>query len=75
MSASLHPPLSLARLRVRNQLAEIRLEQLQFDGKEAGELLNGRLQLNLTPTQLTAPKKRAKKGSALYTQPQDLRSP
>ena len=46
------PPLSLARMRVQNRLAEIRLEALQFDDTEATALLNGRLQLNLSPKQL-----------------------
>ncbi|MCB0181198.1 MAG: hypothetical protein KDI62_23435 [Anaerolineae bacterium] len=42
------PPLSLARLRARGQLAEIRLPQLSFDDDETAVFFNQRHQLQLT---------------------------
>lgn len=46
------PPLALARLRARRQLAELRLSDLSFTTKETHRLLNQRLDLALTPTQI-----------------------
>ncbi|HEY8602238.1 MAG TPA: LuxR C-terminal-related transcriptional regulator, partial [Thermomicrobiales bacterium] len=43
------PPLALARLRARGQLAELRLEALRFSPAETGALLNDRLALALPP--------------------------
>jgi LuxR family maltose regulon positive regulatory protein len=48
------PPLSLARLRARRELFELRLPELRFTAAEAGELLNGRLGLGLSPEALEA---------------------
>jgi LuxR family maltose regulon positive regulatory protein len=42
------PPLPLARLRVRNQLTEIRAEDLRFNAAEAGEFLCNRMGLALS---------------------------
>lgn len=41
------PPLALARLRARGQLAELRLPDLRFTTDETGDLLNGQLALDL----------------------------
>lgn len=41
------PPLALARLRARGQLAEVRLPDLRFTTDETGTLLNGALALDL----------------------------
>jgi len=41
------PPLPLARLRVRNHLAEVRVEELQFTANEAEQFLNRVMGLNL----------------------------
>lgn len=46
------PPLNLARLRVRRQLAELRLADLRFTTTEATELLNDTLGLTIAPAQL-----------------------
>ena len=46
------PPLNLARLRVRRQLAELRLHDLRFTGGEADALLNATLGLGVAPAQL-----------------------
>jgi len=46
------PPLSLARLKARGQMAELRLADLRFTGEEAAAFLNDRLQLALTPAEL-----------------------
>jgi LuxR family transcriptional regulator, maltose regulon positive regulatory protein len=46
------PPIGLARLRVRNQLAELRLEDLRFTVDEAAKLLNELLGLGLTAEQM-----------------------
>jgi LuxR family maltose regulon positive regulatory protein len=43
------PPLPLGALRARGQLVEIRAVELGFTPEEAGELLNGRLELGLHP--------------------------
>ncbi|MDQ5852277.1 MAG: helix-turn-helix domain-containing protein, partial [Chloroflexota bacterium] len=48
------PPLALARLRARRQLAEIRLEDLRFTLDETAMLLNDRFQLQLSPGDLQA---------------------
>lgn len=46
------PPLSLARLRARGQLAEFRLADLRFTPQEAAALLNDRLHLNLPSSEV-----------------------
>jgi LuxR family maltose regulon positive regulatory protein len=43
----LDPPLPLARMRARGELAELRVGELQFTGEEAAELLNGSMGLAL----------------------------
>jgi LuxR family maltose regulon positive regulatory protein len=43
------PPLPLAQLRVRGQLTEIRDRDLLFTAQEAAELLNNRMELDLSP--------------------------
>jgi LuxR family maltose regulon positive regulatory protein len=48
------PPLPLARLRARGQLAELRTADLRFSTDEAGEFLNERMSLNLTKEQVVA---------------------
>jgi LuxR family maltose regulon positive regulatory protein len=46
------PPLALARLRARGELAELRLAELRFSEEEAAVFLNRRLQLGLSATDL-----------------------
>ena len=46
------PPLALARLRARGQLAEFRLNSLQFTAKEIRDLLNQQLPLALSESDL-----------------------
>lgn len=53
------PPLSLARMRARGQLAELRLADLRFTLDEADLLLNGRLSLGLSHDDLVALQARA----------------
>jgi len=48
------PPLALARLRERGQLAELRLTDLRFSADEASLFLNGKLHLNLSDAELEA---------------------
>jgi LuxR family maltose regulon positive regulatory protein len=47
LSTRLDPPLPLARMRARGELAELRVGELQFTGDEAAELLNGSMGLAL----------------------------
>jgi LuxR family maltose regulon positive regulatory protein len=47
------PPLPLARLRARGQLAEIRVDDLRFTAEEAASFLNQVMDLALTPEQIT----------------------
>jgi LuxR family transcriptional regulator, maltose regulon positive regulatory protein len=47
LSTRLDPPLPLARLRARGELAELRVAELQFTGEEASALLNGAMGLGL----------------------------
>jgi LuxR family maltose regulon positive regulatory protein len=47
LSTRLDPPLPLARMRAQGELAELRVGELQFTGKEAAELLNGSMGLAL----------------------------
>ena len=47
LSTRLDPPLPLARMRARGELAELRVGELQFTGEEAAELLNGSMGLAL----------------------------
>lgn len=53
------PPLSLARLRARGQLAELRVSDLRFTTEEAGLFLNGKKHLDLTPDNLDKLQSRA----------------
>jgi LuxR family maltose regulon positive regulatory protein len=46
------PPLSLARLRARGEVAELRLTELRFSDEEATTFLNNRLQLGLSGDEL-----------------------
>ena len=48
------PPLPLARLRVRNQLTELRAFDLRFTPSEAAEFLNQAMGLNLSTENITA---------------------
>jgi LuxR family maltose regulon positive regulatory protein len=48
------PPLPLARLRARRELMELRLADLRFSVMETAVLLNGSMNLNLTPEQIEA---------------------
>jgi LuxR family maltose regulon positive regulatory protein len=48
------PSISLARLRVHNQLIEIRAEDLQFSTEEAATLFNEKMGLNLKPEHIDA---------------------
>jgi LuxR family maltose regulon positive regulatory protein len=48
------PPLSLARLRVRNQLTELRAADLRFTSSEAAEFLNQMMGLNLSAENIAA---------------------
>lgn len=54
MSARHDPPLALARLRARGQMAELRLGDLRFTPEEAAAWLQERLRLPLSPEQLVA---------------------
>jgi LuxR family transcriptional regulator, maltose regulon positive regulatory protein len=47
VSTRLDPPLPLARMRARGELAELRVGELQFTGEEAAALLNGSMGLAL----------------------------
>lgn len=47
------PPIPLSRLRVRNQLAEIRADDLRFSSTEITKFLNQVFKLNLTEKQIT----------------------
>ncbi len=47
LSTRLDPPLALARMRARGELAELRVGELQFTGEETAELLNGSMGLAL----------------------------
>src|SRR5215212_2474473 len=47
LSTRLDPPLSLARMRARGELAELRVGELQVTGEEAAALLNGSMGLAL----------------------------
>ncbi len=49
-----NPPLALARLRARGQLAELRLADLRFTLDETTRFLNDKLQLGLPPDDLSA---------------------
>ena len=47
------PPLSMARLRARGDVAELRLTELRFSDEETSTFLNDRLRLGLSPAELT----------------------
>jgi LuxR family maltose regulon positive regulatory protein len=47
------PPLPLPRLRVRNQVAELRLDDLRFSEAESRALLNDRIGLAMTPEHIS----------------------
>jgi LuxR family transcriptional regulator, maltose regulon positive regulatory protein len=53
ISSRSDPPLPLARLRARGELAEIRTEELAFSEEEADCLLNERMGLNIGPDDLS----------------------
>jgi LuxR family maltose regulon positive regulatory protein len=48
LATRVDPPLPLARMRARRELAEIRIAELQFTGEEAAALLNTSMGLQLT---------------------------
>lgn len=48
------PPLSLARLRARGQLLELRAPDLRFTPEEASAFLHGTMRLRLSPESITA---------------------
>jgi LuxR family maltose regulon positive regulatory protein len=48
------PPLSLSRMRVRNQMVEIRAEQLCFTQDEVAEFINGLMGFNLSDEEISA---------------------
>lgn len=52
------PPLALARLRARGEVAEMRLKALRFSDEEADTFLNDRLQLGLSAAELALLKSR-----------------
>ncbi len=52
------PPLPLARMRVRQELREIKADELRFSGSETEELLNGALGLDLKPELVAALRER-----------------
>jgi len=54
MITRVDPPISLARLRVHNQLIEVRAEDLQFSTEEATTLFNEKMGLNLEPKHIEA---------------------
>jgi LuxR family transcriptional regulator, maltose regulon positive regulatory protein len=47
LATRVDPPLPLARMRARGELAELRVSDLQFSDEEASELLNGSMGLEL----------------------------
>jgi len=53
VSTRVDPPLALARLRARGQLAELRLKSLRFSDEEVGAFFNNHLQLGLSGADLT----------------------
>jgi LuxR family maltose regulon positive regulatory protein len=59
ITARRDPPLSLARLRARGQLSEIRLPDLRFTFDEAASFLNEKLGLDLSHDDLSALQSRA----------------
>jgi LuxR family maltose regulon positive regulatory protein len=52
VATRIDPPVALARLRARGQVAELRFTDLRFSVEEAGAFLNGRLGLDLSPDDL-----------------------
>ncbi len=52
VATRIDPPLSLARLRARGEVAELRLRRLRFSDEEAKTFLNERLNLNLSAADL-----------------------
>jgi LuxR family maltose regulon positive regulatory protein len=48
LSTRVDPPLPLARMRARGELAELRVADLRFTSEEASALLNGAMRLQLT---------------------------
>ncbi|MBI3359844.1 MAG: AAA family ATPase, partial [Chloroflexi bacterium] len=59
VSARHDPPMALARLRARGELAELRLPELRFTDEEASQFLNDKLRLGLSPADLTTLQARA----------------
>ncbi len=58
LSTRVDPSWPLARFRVRNQLIEIRAQDLRFTSEEAATFLNKMMGLNLTPEDVAALEKR-----------------
>jgi LuxR family maltose regulon positive regulatory protein len=54
VSTRIDPPWSLARFRARNQLVEVRAQDLRFSVEEAAEFLNRTMELNLALEQVAA---------------------
>ncbi|HZU86114.1 MAG TPA: AAA family ATPase, partial [Anaerolineaceae bacterium] len=54
VSTRVDPPWPLARFRVRNQLVEVRAQDLRFNSTEAASFLNQMTGLNLTPENIAA---------------------
>jgi len=52
ISTRADPPLPLARLRARNQLSEIRMDELRFTADETALFLNERMALGLSPDEI-----------------------
>lgn len=52
ISTRADPPLPLARLRARNQLSEIRMDDLRFTAEETALFLNDRMALGLAPAEI-----------------------
>lgn len=53
VAGRIDPPLALARLRARGEVAELRLSKLGFDYEETRAFLNDRLQMGLSATEIT----------------------
>jgi hypothetical protein len=58
LATQVDPPLQLATLRARGQLAELRAAELQFTSEEASELLNGAMGLDLAGEDVARPVER-----------------
>ncbi len=54
VSTRIDPPWQMARLRARNQLVEVRAQDLRFTSEEAASFLNHMMGLNLSPEDVAA---------------------